>query len=43
MQAYRIERFGSVDGIMLRPTDDTRPGTREVLMRVRATSLNSAI
>ena len=35
MQAYRIERFGSVDGIELRSTEDPRPGLREVLMRVR--------
>lgn len=40
MQAYRIERFGSVDGIMLRLSEDLRPGLREILMRVRASSLN---
>ena len=40
MQAYRIERFGVVDGIELRSSDDPRPGLREVLMRVRASSLN---
>lgn len=40
MQAYRIERFGSVDGIELRSSDDPRPGLREVLMQVRASSLN---
>jgi hypothetical protein len=40
MQAYRIERFDSVDGIELRSSDDLRPGLREVLMRVRASSLN---
>jgi NADPH:quinone reductase-like Zn-dependent oxidoreductase len=40
MQAYRIERFGSVDGIELRSSDNPRPGLREVLMRVRASSLN---
>jgi NADPH:quinone reductase-like Zn-dependent oxidoreductase len=40
MQSYRIERFGSVDGIELRSSDDLRPGLREVLMRVRASSLN---
>jgi NADPH:quinone reductase-like Zn-dependent oxidoreductase len=40
MDAYRIDRFGSVDGIVLRSSDDPRPGLREVLMRVRATSLN---
>ena len=40
MKAYRIERFGSVDGIELRSSDDPRPRLREVLMRVRASSLN---
>jgi threonine dehydrogenase-like Zn-dependent dehydrogenase len=40
MEAYRIDRFGSVDGIMLRSSEDPRPGLREILMRVRATSLN---
>src|SRR5499427_5887160 len=40
MQVYRIERFGGVDGIVLRSSDDPRPGLREVLMRVRASSLN---
>src|SRR3954463_7475154 len=40
MEAYRIDRFGSVDGIVLRSSKDPRPGPKEVLMRVRATSLN---
>jgi NADPH:quinone reductase-like Zn-dependent oxidoreductase len=40
MEAYRIDRFGSVDGIVLRSSDDPRPGLREVLIRVRASSLN---
>jgi NADPH:quinone reductase-like Zn-dependent oxidoreductase len=40
MQAYRIERFGSVDGIELRSSGDPRPRRREVLMRARASSLN---
>jgi NADPH:quinone reductase-like Zn-dependent oxidoreductase len=40
MEAYRIERFGSVDGIVLRSTEDPRPGLKEILMRVRASSLN---
>jgi hypothetical protein len=26
MEAYRIERFGSVDGIVLRSSQDPRPG-----------------
>src|ERR1700745_2792194 len=40
MKAYRIDRFGSVDGIILRSSDDPRAGLKEVLMRVRASSLN---
>jgi NADPH:quinone reductase-like Zn-dependent oxidoreductase len=40
MKAYRIDRFGSVDGIVLRSSDDPRPGPKEILMRVRASSLN---
>jgi NADPH:quinone reductase-like Zn-dependent oxidoreductase len=40
VEAYRIDRFGSVDGIVLHSSEDPRPGLREVLMRVRASSLN---
>src|ERR1700730_16545535 len=40
MEAYRIDRFGSVDGIVLRSSEDPRPGPKEVLTRVRASSLN---
>jgi NADPH:quinone reductase-like Zn-dependent oxidoreductase len=40
MEADRIDRFGSVDGIVLRSSDDPRPGPKEVLMRVRASSLD---
>ncbi len=40
MEAYHIDRFGSIDGIVLRSTEDLRPGRREVLMRVRASALN---
>src|SRR5712671_5945523 len=40
MKAYHIDRFGSVDGIVLRSSEDPRPGLKEVLMRVRASSLN---
>src|SRR3954451_22821731 len=40
MRAYRIEHFGGVDGIVLASRDDPQPGTREILVRVRATSLN---
>ena len=40
MDVYHIDRFGNVDGIVLRATDDPCPGSREILMRVRASSLN---
>src|SRR5258708_12973630 len=40
MEAYRIDRLGSVDGIVLRSSADPRPGPKEILMRVRASSLN---
>src|SRR5271169_5331376 len=40
MDAHRIDRFGSIDGIVLRSSEDPRPGLREILMRVRASSLN---
>src|SRR5712675_2802631 len=40
MKAYHIDRFGSVDGIALRSSEDPRPGPKEILMRVRASSLN---
>ena len=40
MEAYHIERFGSVAGIVLRSSEYPRPGLKEVLMRVRANSLN---
>jgi NADPH:quinone reductase-like Zn-dependent oxidoreductase len=40
MKAYRIVSFGSVDGVVLGSRDDPEPGTGEILVRVRATSLN---
>ena len=41
MEAYRIDRFGSVDGIVLGSSEDPRPGPKEILMRVRASSLRN--
>ncbi len=40
MEAHHIDRFGSADGIVLRSSEDPRPGPKEILMRVRASSLN---
>jgi NADPH:quinone reductase-like Zn-dependent oxidoreductase len=40
MEAYRIDRFGSINRIVLRSSEDPQPGSKEVLMRVRASSLN---
>ena len=34
MEAYHIERFGSVDGIVLRSSEDPRLGLKQLLMRV---------
>jgi NADPH:quinone reductase-like Zn-dependent oxidoreductase len=40
MKAYCIDHFGSVDGVLLQSRADPQPGRREILVRVRATSLN---
>ena len=40
MRAYRINRFGGVDGVVPASRDVPQPRTREILIRVRATSLN---
>jgi NADPH:quinone reductase-like Zn-dependent oxidoreductase len=40
MEAYHIDRFGSVDGIVLRSSADPGPGRKEILMRAHASSLN---
>ena len=33
MKAYRIDRFGSIGGIVRRSAEDPRPGPKEVLIR----------
>jgi len=40
LKAYHIDRFGSIGGIVRRSSEDPRPGLKEVLIRVRASSLN---
>jgi NADPH:quinone reductase-like Zn-dependent oxidoreductase len=40
MEAYHIDCFGSVDWIVQRESKDPKPGPKDVLMRVRASSLN---
>jgi len=40
MQAYHIERTGSLDGLVLREHETPRHGPRQALVRVRAMSLN---
>jgi hypothetical protein len=36
MEAYHLDRFGNVDGIVLRASDDLRPASHQILMRVRS-------
>ena len=43
MEAYRIDRFGSVDGIVLRSSEDPRPGPKEILMRCARARSTTAI
>ncbi|KAF5997573.1 NAD(P)-dependent alcohol dehydrogenase [Streptomyces sp. WAC00263] len=40
MRAYHLETPGTVDGIAPRETDRPEPGPRDILVRVRAVSLN---
>jgi len=40
MQAYRLEHFGTLDGLVLHTEDTPRPQASEVLVRVRASTLN---
>ena len=40
MQAYHLEEFGKPEGIVLRNRDEPKPGPNDVVIRVRAASLN---
>ena len=40
MQSYRLERFGSLDGLVSVQEEAPRPAAGEVLVRVKASSLN---
>src|ERR1700674_3811925 len=40
MRAYQLDRLGSLDGLILAERDIPSPGVGEVLVRVRASSLN---
>jgi NADPH:quinone reductase-like Zn-dependent oxidoreductase len=40
MQAYRLEKLGSLDGIVLRDEPEPSPRPTEIVVRIRATSLN---
>ncbi|MFF2125422.1 NAD(P)-dependent alcohol dehydrogenase [Streptomyces olivochromogenes] len=40
MRAYHLQTPGTVDGIAARETDRPEPGPRDILVRVRAVSLN---
>ncbi len=40
MKAYELDGSGTIDGIAVRDRDMPKPGRREVLVRMRATSLN---
>jgi len=40
MRAYRLERLGRTDGVVLGECDDPTPGPTEVVVRVHAASIN---
>src|ERR1700682_3402478 len=41
MRAYQLDNLGSLDGLVLAERDMPSPGAGEVLVRVRASSLNA--
>ncbi len=40
MKTYRIDRFGAIDGLSLADAPEPKPGRGQILVRVRACSLN---
>ena len=40
MRSYFVDKFGGFDGIVMREVEEPRPGPREVLIRIAASSLN---
>jgi NADPH:quinone reductase-like Zn-dependent oxidoreductase len=40
MRAYHLEKFGRVDGIVLREQEEPSPGPTDIVVRVRAASIN---
>src|SRR5919201_5598467 len=40
VRAYHLDSFGDLDGLVLRAQEDPEPGPTEVLVRVKAASIN---
>lgn len=40
MHTYRLDRPGEIDGIVRHETGEPEPGPAQIVVRVRATSLN---